>query len=116
MLSSTKRRSTRELQLDRIFRALGDRTRRALLVRLARTPAMITELAKPFDMSLPAVSRHVRVLESAGLVRRSVDGRVHHCSLTPRPLRTVEAWLWHYRRFWEGKLDALAQYVEDEEP
>jgi DNA-binding transcriptional ArsR family regulator len=115
LLSSTKRRSSRDRQLDRIFRALGDRTRRALLVRLARTPAIITELAKPFDMSLPAVSRHVRVLESAGLVRRSVDGRVHHCSLSPRPLKTVEAWLRHYRRFWEGKLDALARYVEDDE-
>jgi DNA-binding transcriptional ArsR family regulator len=114
-VSSVRSRSTRDRQLDRIFRALGDRTRRALLVRLARTPAMITELAKPFDMSLPAVSRHIRVLESAGLVRRSVDGRVHYCSLSPRPLKTVEAWLRHYRRFWEGKLDALAHYVEADE-
>ena len=115
LLSRANRASTRDGQLDRIFSALGDRTRRALLARLARKPAMITELAKPFDMSLPAVSRHIRVLESAGLVRRSVDGRVHHCSLSPRPLKTVEAWLRHYRRFWEGKLDALARYVESEE-
>ena len=116
MLSSTKTRPSRDRRLDRVFRALGDRTRRALLARLAARPAMVTELAKPFAMSLPAVSRHIRVLEGAGLVRRTVDGRVHHCSLSPRPLKAVEAWLRHYRRFWEGKLDALARYVETDEP
>ena len=114
-MSSAKRRSPQDGQLDRVFRALGDRTRRKLLSRLAGRPAMITELAKPFAMSLPAVSRHIRVLESAGLVRREVDGRVHHCSLRPAPLKTVEAWLTHYRRFWEGKLEALARFVEDDE-
>jgi DNA-binding transcriptional ArsR family regulator len=100
-------------QLDLLFRALGDRTRRALLASLAEKPAMITELAEPFEMSLPAVSRHIRVLERAHLVVRNVDGRVHHCSLDLAPLKTVEAWLHHYRRFWEGKLEALARYVED---
>ena len=73
---------------------------------------MVTELAEPFAMSLPAVSRHIRVLESAGLVVRAVDGRVHHCSLDVQPLKKIEAWLRHYRRFWEGTLDALARYVE----
>lgn len=101
-----------EVQLDLLFRALGDRTRRALLASLANKPAMITELAEPFDISLPAVSRHIRVLERVHLVVRNVDGRVHHCSLDLAPLKTVEAWLHHYRRFWEGKLDALARYVE----
>lgn len=104
-----------EVQLDLLFRALGDRTRRALLASLADKPAMITELAEPFDMSLPAVSRHIRVLERAHLVVRNVDGRVHHCSLDLAPLKTVEAWLHHYRRFWEGKLEALARYVESDE-
>jgi DNA-binding transcriptional ArsR family regulator len=104
-----------EVQLDLLFRALGDRTRRALLARLADKPAMITELAEPFEMSLPAVSRHIRVLERAHLVVRNVDGRVHHCSLDLAPLKTVEAWLHHYRSFWEGKLDALARYVEGDE-
>src|SRR6266478_2054038 len=100
-------------QLDLIFRALGDRTRRALLARLADKPAMVTELAQPFAMSLPAVSRHIRVLEKAGLVARTVDGRVHHCSLSATPLKDVELWLRQYRRFWEGTLESLARYVED---
>jgi len=99
-------------RLDAVFHALGDRTRRALLARLARRPATITELADPFDMSLPAVSRHIRVLEDAGLVTRSIDGRTHHCSLNPKPFKTIEGWLIHYRKFWEDNLAALAQYVE----
>ena len=73
---------------------------------------MITELAAPFDLSLPAVSRHIRVLEAARLVRRTVDGRVHRCALDARPLRDVDAWLRHYRRFWDENLAALARYVE----
>jgi DNA-binding transcriptional ArsR family regulator len=102
-------------RLDALFHALGDRTRRALLARLAIRPARVTELARPFDMSLPAVSRHIRVLETAGLIARSVDGRVHHCSLSAAPLRTAEAWLGHYRPFWQGNLDALARWVEADE-
>jgi DNA-binding transcriptional ArsR family regulator len=101
-----------ERQLDLIFRALGDRTRRALLARLAEKPAMVTELAEPFAMSLPAVSRHIRVLERAGLVKREVDGRVHHCSLSAVPLRDVEKWLRQYRKFWEGTLESLARFAE----
>jgi len=103
-----------EDQLDLIFRALGDQTRRALLARLADKPAMVTELAQPFAMSLPAVSRHIRVLEKAGLVARAIDGRVHHCSLSATPLKNIEKWLSQYRRFWEGTLDSLARYVEDD--
>ena len=103
-----------EQQLDLLFRALGDQTRRSLLARLIAKPAMVTELAEPFAMSLPAVSRHIRVLETAGLVRRAIDGRVHLCSLTAEPLKNVEVWLGQYRRFWEGTLDSLAQYLEDD--
>ncbi len=102
-----------DAQLERIFRALGDRTRRPLLASLARRPAMITELAAPFRISLPAVSRHIRVLERARLVKRTVDGRVHRCVLRAAPLREAEQWLHHYRRFWTGTLDALARYVEE---
>ena len=76
---------------------------------------MVTELAEPFAMSLPAVSRHIRVLERARLVVRQVDGRVHHCALDPAPLHTAEAWLSHYRQFWEGQLAALARYVEKDD-
>jgi DNA-binding transcriptional ArsR family regulator len=106
-------RASAQDRLDLVFHALSDRTRRALLVRLAREPAKITDLAAPFDMSLPAVSRHIRVLEHARLIRRTVDGRVHRCSLTPAPLGSAVAWIAHYRSFWEGTLDALAAYVED---
>jgi DNA-binding transcriptional ArsR family regulator len=111
----SRRRVASEDRLDAVFQALGDRTRRALLARLAVGPAMVTELAKPFEMSLPAVSRHIRVLEAAGLIARSVDGRVHQCKLAAGPLKSVEAWLSHYRRFWEGRLQALARFVETEE-
>jgi DNA-binding transcriptional ArsR family regulator len=75
---------------------------------------MVTELAAPFNMSLPAVSRHIKVLERARLVERAVHGRVHRCSLQPEALKAVETWLRHYRHFWTGTLDALARYVEDE--
>jgi DNA-binding transcriptional ArsR family regulator len=99
-------------RLDQLFHALSDRTRRALLARLATGPAMVTELAEPFAMSLPAVSKHLKVLEHARLVVRSVDGRIHRCSFAAEPLREVERWLDHYRPFWEDTLDALARYVE----
>jgi len=116
MPSTARKHLPRERELDLLFRALGDRTRRALLARLAERPAKVTDLAEPFAMSLPAVSRHIRVLERARLVVRNVDGRVHQCSLDPLPLEEVDAWLAHYRRFWTGNLDALARYVEAEEP
>lgn len=115
MPSSTKTKNPQHDRLDRVFRALGDRTRRALLAKLAEKPAMVTELAEPFAMSLPAVSRHIRVLERAHLVVRNIDGRVHHCSLDLAPLKTVEAWMRQYRRFWEGNLEALARYVEGDD-
>ena len=99
-------------QLDLVFRALGDQTRRRLLARLAESPAMITELAEPFSLSLPAVSRHIRVLERARLIRRTVDGRVHQCALSPEALQGADAWLARYRHFWDTNLDAFAQYVD----
>jgi DNA-binding transcriptional ArsR family regulator len=115
MPSTARTQPSRERELDLLFRALGDRTRRALLARLAEKPAKVTDLAEPFAMSLPAVSRHIRVLERARLVVRNIDGRVHHCSLDPLPLEAVDAWLSRYRRFWAGNLDALARYVEGDE-
>ena len=112
MTRATRHRVSADDRLDAVFHALRDRTRRTLLARLAKEPAMITELAKPFAMSQPAVSRHIRVLEGAGLVTRSVDGRKHQCSLNTAPLTTAEGWVGHYRRFWEGNLGSLARYVE----
>ena len=114
--TARKKQPSPERDLDLLFRALGDRTRRALLARLAERPARVTDLAEPFAISLPAVSRHIRVLERARLVVRNVDGRVHRCSLDPVPLEAVDLWLDRYRRFWTENLDALARYVERDEP
>jgi len=104
-----------EDRLDAVFHALSDRTRRSLLRRLTTGPAKITTLAEPFEMTLPAVSKHVRVLERAGLVERAVDGRVHRCSLNAAPLADAHAWVEHYRQFWDSTLDALARFVEEED-
>ncbi len=100
-----------EQQLDLVFTALANQTRRDLLSRLGRAPAKITDLAKPYDMSLPAVSKHLRVLERAGLVVREVDGRVHQCSLDTAPLKEAERWLAYYREYWDQTLDSLARHV-----
>jgi len=86
-----------------------------MLSRLGRGPLRVTELAAPFDISLPAVSRHLRVLERAKLIRRTIDGRVHHCSLEPRAFGEAERWLADRREFWEETLAALAEHVESEE-
>jgi len=107
------RRAAREDRLDRVFGALSHRTRRALLTRLSREPAKITDLAEPFAMSLPAVSKHLRVLERAGLVRRAIDGRVHRCSLDAAALQEADGWLEGYRAFWQGTLDQLERYVTE---
>jgi DNA-binding transcriptional ArsR family regulator len=101
------------ISLDATFSALSDPTRRAILSRLAEGPASVTEIAAPFDISLPAVSKHLRVLEQAGLMRRQVEGRVHTCHLNAAPLREATGWLAAYRRFWEGQLDSLAQFLEE---
>jgi len=99
--------------LDRAFGALSDPTRRAILQRLHRGPATVGEVAEPFDMSLNAVSKHVRVLEGAGLLRRDVKGREHRLSLEARPLQQVARFAAGYAAFWEGRLDALADHVEE---
>lgn len=103
-----------EQQLDLVFRALGDRTRREILARLANGSEKVTDLARPFDMSLPAVGKHLRVLEKAGLVQRTVNGRVHNCSLTALPLQSADQWLAHYQQFWGGTLDALSAHFQDD--
>jgi DNA-binding transcriptional ArsR family regulator len=113
MSSAKQGRASAEDKLDAVFHALGDRTRRELLARLKKQPALITELASPFAMSLPAVSRHIRVLEAAGLVTRTIQGRMHRCSINATPLKSAEAWLNHYRRFWEENLASLAHYIEN---
>ncbi len=102
--------------LDLVFSALGDATRRAILAQLAEGESRVTELARPYDMSLPAVSKHLRVLEQAGLVKKQKDGRVIRCSLDPAALKTAADWVDQYRRFWDAQFDQLARYLEGTDP
>jgi DNA-binding transcriptional ArsR family regulator len=98
--------------LDSIFSALSDRTRRRILARLSDGAATVGELAAPFSMSLPAVSKHIRILEDAGLLRRERDGWYHHCRLQGRPLEAARDFIDRYRAFWGETLEELARYVE----
>ena len=98
--------------LDRTFAALADPTRRRILAHLARGDKRVTHLARPHAMSLPAVSKHLRVLERAGLLRRRRYGRVHEMQLEAKPLKQAAQWVEEYRKFWEGSLDRLAAYLE----
>jgi DNA-binding transcriptional ArsR family regulator len=97
--------------LDRVFAALSDPTRRSILHRLCLGPASVTELAAPVDMSLNAVSKHLKALEQAGLVRREIEGRVHHLYLNADPLQEAERWVNHYRQYWEARLDSLEDWL-----
>ena len=91
--------------------ALADPTRRAILARLSRGPATVNEIAKPFDISLPAVSRHLKVLESAGLIVRGREAQWRPCTLRPEPLKQLDGWLSKYRQFWEGSFDKMDAYL-----
>ncbi len=102
--------------LDRTFQALGDPTRRAILARLREGSATIGTLAEPFDISFAAVSKHVGVLERAGLLRREVHGREHHCHLEAEPLQAANAYIDAYRAFWEERLDALEAHLRQRHP
>jgi DNA-binding transcriptional ArsR family regulator len=99
----------RELRLDAVFHALSDATRRAMLRQLAGGERKIGDLAEPFDMSFNAVSKHVKVLEEAGLILRRIDGRAHVCSLAPQPLKAADEWLRFYESFWSARFDTLDQ-------
>jgi DNA-binding transcriptional ArsR family regulator len=101
--------------LDETFSALADPTRRAILARLAEGEASVTELAEPFDVSLPAVMKHLGVLEKAGLIERKKKGRVSRSRLVAEPLQDAAEWIAGYRRFWEKQFDALAQYLTEGE-
>jgi DNA-binding transcriptional ArsR family regulator len=97
--------------LSATLSALADPTRRAILARLARGEATVNELAAPFDISLPAVSRHLKVLEAAGLISRGREAQWRPCKLEAAPLAAVSGWLDHYRRFWDGSFDRMDDYL-----
>ena len=99
-------------RLDRTFAALADGTRRAILARLATGEATVGELAAPFDITLPAISRHLKVLESAALIERRREGQKRRCSLRPQALADAAEWIAFHRRFWNASLDRLADHLK----
>ena len=100
-------------RLSSTFSALADPTRRAILARLALGETSVNEIAKPFDMSLPAVSKHLKVLEGAGLISRGRDAQWRPCKLEPQALKSVDEWLERYRRLWEERFDRLEEYLRE---
>ena len=100
-------------RLSATFAALADPTRRGILARLSKREATVTELAAPYDMSLPAISKHLKVLEKAGLIRRGREAQWRPCRLEAKPLREVADWMEHYRRFWDESLDRLEAYLRE---
>ena len=100
-------------RLSITFSALADPTRRAILARLVSGASSVTELAEPFEMSLPAVSKHLKVLEHAGLIKRGREAQWRPCRLDASPLKDAAGWLEHYRRFWEQSFDRLADYLDE---
>ncbi|MGD1056865.1 MAG: metalloregulator ArsR/SmtB family transcription factor [Solirubrobacteraceae bacterium] len=106
-----------EHEVDLLFQALADPSRRAMVDRLTRGPASVSELARPLEMSLPAVVQHLHVLESSGLVRSQKLGRVRTCTVEPTALRAAERWISERRTVWEESLDRLGEYLaEDQDP
>ena len=100
-------------QLDKIFSALSDSTRREMLARLTQRDMSVQDLSAPFNMSKPAISKHLKVLESAGLMQRQIRGRMHICRLASAPLSEVADWLAFYEQFWQNKMDSLDQFLAD---
>jgi DNA-binding transcriptional ArsR family regulator len=100
-----------QLVLDQVFSALSDATRRAILEKLAQGESSITTLAEPFDMSLPAISKHLRILEETGLIVRRKEGRVNYIHLAPERMKMASEWLNYYRQFWEENFDSLDEYL-----
>ena len=99
-------------QLSTVLSALADPTRRGMLARLANGEATVTELAEPYDMSMAAISKHLKVLEKAGLIERGRAAQYRPCTLNPVPLKTVDTWLVEYRKLWEARLDRLDHYLQ----
>ena len=100
-----------QARLDLIFRALGDHTRRAMLERLSKGEHTVSELAAPHQMSLAAASKHIQTLERAGLVKRTVRGRIHYCRIDPRPLARADGWLREYEKLWDTRIERLIEML-----
>jgi DNA-binding transcriptional ArsR family regulator len=111
-LSTNRRAGASERQLSRVFRALADPTRRAVIAQLSYSPASMTELARPFRMALPSFAQHLSVLEECGVVQSRKDGRVRCYRLVPHPLSVAEDWMVAQRAIWEQRLDQLEEYVK----
>jgi DNA-binding transcriptional ArsR family regulator len=104
---------TSAARLDTVYAALADHTRRAILTRLAEGESTVGDLARPFAISRPAISKHLRVLEGAGLVRRTRQGRISRCRLDAKPMAAAADWMEHYRRFWDQRFDKLEALLKD---
>lgn len=100
------------VSLDRVFYALSDHSRRSIIEELSKKEASVSELAKPFKMSMAAVVQHIQILEESGLIRTQKSGRVRTCRIEPRSLEVIEGWLSQRRRFWERNLDRLGEFLE----
>jgi len=109
---TSRRAGASEGQLSRMFQALADPTRRAVIAQLSRSPASMTELARPFRMALPSFAQHLSVLEKCGVVQSRKDGRVRRYRLVPQPLSVAEDWMVAQRAIWEQRLDQLEEYIE----
>jgi DNA-binding transcriptional ArsR family regulator len=101
--------------MNEVFSALSDPTRRTILERLRQGQASITEIAEPFQMSLPAISKHLKVLERAGLITNVKEGRSHYLHLNPQPLKAAHHWLEFYKQFWEDQFDNLADFLQEDQ-
>ena len=112
-IEARKEATSRTARLDAVFAALADPTRRAIIERLSRSEARVTEVAEPFQMSLNAVSKHIRVLEASGVVARHRKGRDHILSINTRSLDDVDVWIGRMRRYWEERLDAMERLLRE---
>jgi DNA-binding transcriptional ArsR family regulator len=110
-IEARKKAASRTARLDAVFAALADPTRRAIIERLSRSEARVTEIAEPFDMSLNAVSKHIRVLEASGVIERHRQGRDHILSINTRSLDEVDGWILRMRGYWEERLDAMERLL-----
>ncbi|MEE8105082.1 MAG: metalloregulator ArsR/SmtB family transcription factor [Planctomycetota bacterium] len=102
-----------EVELDRVFGALSDPTRRGMLAQLSEGETNVSALAAPYDVSQPAISKHLRVLERAGLIRRTRRGREHHIKVDPRPIEEARGWIATYAKYWQRQFDAVDEYLQE---